>query len=232
VIEEILSARVVAVEARHDPTDVRLFPEEELILGEAVEKRRQEFTTGRACARAALERLGSPAVPILAGPRGEPLWPPGIVGSLTHCDGYRACAVAWSSEILTLGIDAEPHAALPSGLLADIATPEDLSSLRGLARDSPAMHWDRLLFSAKESVYKAWFPLTRRWLGFEEATVAIDREKGMFSARLLVPGPWLAGRRLTGFSGCWLIRDGLVLTAITLTMPKCRYGPSLTPISS
>jgi 4'-phosphopantetheinyl transferase EntD len=219
MIGEMLPERVVAVEARHD-RGAWLFPEEELIVGQAVDKRKREFTTGRSCARAALGRLGVAPAPILAGPRGEPLWPPGVVGSLTHCAGYRACAVARSSEFVTLGIDAEPHSALPRGLLADIARPEELPSLRRLALDSPQVHWDRLLFSAKESVYKAWFPLTRRWLGFEEATVVIDASAGVFAARLLVPGPRLAGRMLTGFTGRWLVRDGLVLTAITLAAPR------------
>ena len=78
------------------------------------------------------------------------------------------------------------------------------------------MHWDRLLFSAKESVYKAWFPLAQRWLGFEDAIVAVDRGFGTFTARLLVPGPRPGGRELSGFSGRWLIREGLILTAIAL----------------
>jgi 4'-phosphopantetheinyl transferase EntD len=83
----------------------------------------------------------------------------------------------------------------------------------------PAVHWDRLLFSAKESVYKAWFPLAKRWLGFEDAVVTLDPSAETFAARLLVSGPLLGGRRLTGFSGRWLIRDGLVLTAIALPAP-------------
>ena len=62
------------------------------------------------------------------------------------------------------------------------------------------MSWDRLLFSTKESVYKAWFPLAERWLGFEDARVTIDRDRGSFAARLLVPGPRLDGRELSGFS--------------------------------
>ncbi len=225
MIEEILPERVVAVETRHDRADVQLFPEEERILGQAVEKRRREFTTARVCAREALAELGFRAIPILAGQRGEPLWPDGIVGSITHCDGYRACAVARSSEIVTIGIDAETNAALPEGLLPDIARPEELPLLRRLARDSPQVHWDRLLFSAKESVYKAWFPLAKRWLGFEEATIAIERETGTFSARLLVPGPQLADRRLTGFSGRWLVRDGLVLTAIAFAASPASRRP-------
>jgi 4'-phosphopantetheinyl transferase EntD len=81
---------------------------------------------------------------------------------------------------------------------------------------APTPSWDRLLFSAKESVYKAWFPLTRRWLGFDEAAVTINAANGTFSVRLLVQGPMLDGRRLTGFTGRWLARDGLILTAIAV----------------
>jgi 4'-phosphopantetheinyl transferase EntD len=74
--------------------------------------------------------------------------------------------------------------------------------------------WDRVLFSAKESVYKAWFPLMRCWLGFEEACVSIDPADGTFTARLLVDGPVLGGRRLDVFTGSWLVRDGLIVTAV------------------
>ena len=216
MIEEILPASVVAVEARHDSPGVTLFAAEEVAVQRAVEKRRREFTTGRACAHDALERLGLPPSPILSGKRGEPRWPAEVVGSITHCDGYRACAVARRSEIATVGIDAEVNAGLPDGVEAEIARPEELSWLRELKREAPAVHWDRLLFSAKESVYKAWFPLTELWLDFDEAYVAVDPSAGTFSARLLVSGPLLDERRLTAFSGRWLVRDGLILTAIAL----------------
>jgi 4'-phosphopantetheinyl transferase EntD len=218
VIEEILPGSVIAVEARHDPADVRLFPEEELAVGRAVEKRRREYTTARMCARAALGKLGFPAVPIPTGERGEPQWPAGIVGSITHCDGYRACAAARLREIVDVGTHAEPNAALPDGLLGDIARPEELPWLRRLELERPEVHWDRLLFSAKESVYKAWFPLARRWLGFEDAVVALDPSAGAFTASLLVSGPPLGDGPLRGFSGRWMVRDGIIATAIAVSV--------------
>jgi 4'-phosphopantetheinyl transferase EntD len=218
VLEQILPPSVTVVSTREDILDQGLFAEEEQAVGRAVEKRRREFTTARACARAALRQLGEPPQAIPTGPRGAPQWPPGIVGSITHCEGFRACALARDTELATLGIDAEPNEALPDGLLADIALPEERTQLAALARDAPGVSWDRLLFSSKESVYKAWFPLAERWLGFEDATVAIDPLAGTFSARLLVQGPTLAGRELTGFSGKWLVRDRLVLTAIARTV--------------
>jgi 4'-phosphopantetheinyl transferase EntD len=88
------------------------------------------------------------------------------------------------------------------------------------------------LFSAKESVYKAWFPLTGRWLGFEEADVEADIEadsdvrgragdaaQGRFRAELLVPGPVVGGRRLQHFEGRWIVGGGVAATAVTVPHP-------------
>ncbi|MGN6371865.1 MAG: 4'-phosphopantetheinyl transferase family protein [Solirubrobacteraceae bacterium] len=216
MVERLLPDAVVCVETTKDAEQAVLFPEEERLLGQAVDKRRREFATGRVCARAALAKLGIPAQAIVRGERGEPCWPAGVVGSITHCIGYCACAVARGREVLALGIDAEPHAPLPDRLLGVIARPEEIAALERLERDSPAVHWDRLLFSAKESVYKAWFPLARRWLGFEDVVLLLDPSAGVFDARLLVPGPVLDGTPLRGFSGRWAVRDGFLLTAIAL----------------
>jgi 4'-phosphopantetheinyl transferase EntD len=215
VLERILPASAVVRATRGD-LDAALYPEEAAMVERAVEKRRREFTTARACAREALAELGLPPRPILSGPKGEPLWPAGIVGAITHCDGYRACALARSNELRSIGVDAEPNLPLPRGLLGDIALPPERELLGELARQVPGTHWDRLLFSIKESVYKAWFPLTERWLGFEDATISIDPEKQSFNARLLVPGPIIDGRELSGFQGRWLVDEGLVMAAIAL----------------
>jgi 4'-phosphopantetheinyl transferase EntD len=220
VLEQILPSSVVVAATRNDIADAKLFPVEELVVGQAVEKRRREFTTARACARQALVRLGFPAQEIPAGQRGAPCWPAGVVGSITHCDGYRACAVARQKDFATLGVDAELDEGLPDGLLGDIALPDEHGHLAALAREEPGLSWDRLLFSIKEAVYKAWFPLTQRWLGFEDAEVAIDREGRTFSARLQVPGPRLQGAELSGFSGRWLAADGLLFAAIATPAPS------------
>jgi 4'-phosphopantetheinyl transferase EntD len=216
VIEEILLPAVAAAEEFGDRPDAVLFPEEEAVIGRAVEKRRREFATARACARAALARLGQPPVAILPGERGSPGWPPGIVGSITHCAGYRAAAVGRASEVLAIGLDAEPDQPLPDGVLDVISLAAERASLAGLAASAPGPNWDRMLFCAKESVYKAWFPLTGRWLGFEQAHITLDPAAGTFTARLLVPGAEVAGRELTAFDGRWLARHGLILTAISV----------------
>lgn len=225
MIDQILPAAVIAVEVHEDAPEAPLFPEEQAAVRRAVGKRQREFATARACAHAALERLDLPQHAVPVGPRGEPRWPPGVVGSITHCDGYRACAVGRLADVLTIGIDAEPCAPLPDGVLDDIAGPEEKRSLHELARTLPEVSWDRLLFSAKEAVYKAWFPLAQRWLGFDDALVTIQPSQSTFSASLLVDGPVVQGQQLTEFSGRWLAAEGLVLTAVAL--PNYRENASL-----
>ncbi|MER5628035.1 4'-phosphopantetheinyl transferase superfamily protein [Streptosporangium sp. NPDC002544] len=220
MIEALLPGEIMSSEAFDDSRPCALFLAEEAVIGGAVEKRRREFTTARWCAREALRRLGYPLVPVVPGVKGAPVWPPGVVGSITHCAGYRAAAVARSSDITTLGIDAEPNKPLPSGILEAITVDEELRWVTDLLRRDSSVRWDRLLFSAKESVYKAWFPLAPRReprLDFSEASITFDPVRGGFQARLLGEGPRLSdGGEVKEFSGRWLVGRGLVVTAIAV----------------
>lgn len=216
MLERILPQGVAVAATRHDLVEDETYAAERAAVRNAVAKRRNEFLTGRACARRALAQLGLPAQAVPPGPRGEPRWPDGVVGSITHCEGFRAAALAPAERMLALGIDAEPNEPLPPGLLADIALEEERPWLRRLARDAPEVCWDRLLFSAKESIYKAWYPLTGHWLGFEDAVVEVDREARTFFGRLLVPGPLLNGQQLLGFGGRWIAEGGLLGTAVAM----------------
>jgi 4'-phosphopantetheinyl transferase EntD len=214
MLAELLPAEVVAVDIVGDDPDAYLLPEEQELVARAVDKRRREVTNARTCARRAMRALGRPEVPILRGDRGRPLWPAGVVGSITHTTDYYAAAVADADTVRSIGIDAEVHDKLPDGVLDHVAFGPELDWIAG-AQDT-GIWWDRLLFSAKESVYKAWYPLTRRWLGFEEAELTIDPALRTFHARILIDPTTLDGPPLTELSGRFLVRDGLVLTAITL----------------
>jgi 4'-phosphopantetheinyl transferase EntD len=216
VIGDLVPPEVAVEESFGDLPGAELFPAEEAVIANAVGKRRREFTTARACARAALAQIGVPPAPILPGPGGAPQWPPGVVGSITHCDGYRACAVARDSDIVTIGLDAEPHARLPDGVCEAVTSRAERIRLAALAVAMPDIFWDRMLFCVKESVYKAWFPLTGQWLGFEDAAVDFDAINRCFTARLLVAGPVVNGQALTGFEGRWRVSHGLIITAIVI----------------
>jgi 4'-phosphopantetheinyl transferase EntD len=211
------SQGLAAAELYDDPPELTPLPEEEPLIAKSVAKRRNEFITVRYCARQALGELGLAPVPILKGDKGQPCWPDGVVGSLTHCEGYRGAAVGRQGEVRSVGIDAEPHGVLPKGVLDAISLPEERAELRAL----PAgLHWDRILFCAKEATYKAWYPVTRRWLGFEDAHIVFDVDDtgtaGGFVSRILIDPAALSGPPLQTLSGRWSVRDGLALTAIVL----------------
>jgi 4'-phosphopantetheinyl transferase EntD len=206
----LLPPRVSAIAVRDDDSGAAPLPDETQLLDGAADARRAEFATARDCARQALRAIGAPDGPILRGPKREPLWPTGIVGSITHCIGYRAAAVAFAADMLTIGIDAEPHQAVPERVARRVLRDEE----RAWIAQAPAgIHLGRLIFSAKESVYKAWFPLARRWLGFDDASVTIDPAAGAFHARLLIDPP--AGVPAE-YHGRYMIEDELVLTAIAV----------------
>ncbi|MFD3533726.1 4'-phosphopantetheinyl transferase [Streptomyces sp. NPDC058664] len=219
MIGDLVPSWTASAEVYGDPPEARLLPAEEAVVARAVPSRRREFASVRLCAARALDELGFAYRPLLPGERGAPRWPEGVVGSMTHCRGYRAAVVARSDEAAALGVDAEPDEPLPRGMLETVALPRERDRLRELAGLRPGLCWDRLLFSAKEAVYKAWFPLTARFLDFPEAEVRFDPWRGTFRADLLVPGPRLAGRELRAFHGRWAARRGLLATAIALPQP-------------
>lgn len=213
MIEELLPAAVAAAESfGPGPDQVVPYSGEEQQVSRAVAKRRREFVNARACARQALGHLGIAPVAIPSGPRGAPVWPDGVVGSITHCDGYCAAVAARRTELTSVGIDAERLRALPEGVLEAIARPEERRHVAALSAAVPRVNWGLLVFSAKESLYKAWFPVTGRQLGFEEARVHPDPEGG-FVAEILVPAPEALRRPLRGR---WAARDGLMLTALAV----------------
>ncbi|MGE2734046.1 4'-phosphopantetheinyl transferase family protein [Mycolicibacterium vaccae] len=208
---------LAAAEMYFDAPELAPLPEEEPLIAKSVAKRRNEFITVRYCARQALVDLGEQPVPILKGEKGEPCWPHGIVGSLTHCEGYRGAVVGRRGPVRSLGIDAEPHDVLPNGVLDAISLPIERSELGALP---DGVHWDRVLFCAKEATYKVWFPLTHRWLGFEDAHITFDVDgsglAGTFTSEILIDPQAEHGPPLERFSGRWSVRDGIALTAIVL----------------
>ncbi|MBL8624689.1 MAG: 4'-phosphopantetheinyl transferase superfamily protein [Myxococcales bacterium] len=192
-LRALLPASCAVVEHAGRWPDAPLHPDEARALGPVAEARRAEFAAGRGCARAALAALGRPAAPIGRGDDRAPRWPAGVVGSITHCAGYVAAAVAATATARSLGIDAEPDQPLPADVLATVAS---ATERRWLAAAPPGpVCWDRLLFSAKESVYKAWRPLAGTWLGFEDVELTIDPATASFAAAIAAPGPF---RRVVG----------------------------------
>lgn len=211
LITRILPYAAVAAESVGELPEAGqgLFPAEERAVRTAGPRRRAEFAAGRRCARTALAGLGVSAAPILPGPAGEPQWPVGVVGSITHCPGYRACAVARAADLTAIGIDAEPDEELPGGLIEAVATAPERAWIRRQAAAGSAVRWARLVFSAKEAAGKAWYPLTGQWPDRGDLAVSATAA-GTLTVRLPSAGPGLPGT----MTGRWLARDGLIITAV------------------
>ncbi|GAA3663882.1 4'-phosphopantetheinyl transferase family protein [Microbacterium marinilacus] len=192
-------------------TDPASVAEAGLVSGMATARLR-DFATGRRCAHNALRLHGVDAPWVGRQPGGAPMWPAGFVGSITHCDGVYAAAVARAREYRALGIDAEPIRDIPDDL-ADFLERDDEREQR---RDGSDPHIALLRFSAKESVFKAWSPLTGTWLDFADVSVKFA-EDGAFVAQ--VHHPLALTHRLRFMSGRWGIADGTAYTAIAV--PQC-----------
>ncbi|MGW1259836.1 4'-phosphopantetheinyl transferase family protein [Streptomyces sp. NPDC002513] len=222
MFDSLLPASAVVRETRSFPPEWDLHPEELAVVASSVEKRRREFAEVRRCARDALSVLGQRPASLLLRAKGEPRWPTGVIGSMTHCVGFAGAAVARATDLASLGIDAEPHDVQPDGVLEAIALPPGRALIGRLAREQPSVCWDRLLFCAKKAVYKTWFPLTRRWLDFDEALIdlriAAGSAGGSFTARLLVPGIVVDDVRIGEFEGRRRLNDGLLATAIAVPL--------------
>ena len=209
VLAPLLPARIFSAEIFGDPPLPALHPAEQAALGRAGSKRLRDFSGGRACARRALLEFGVEATPVLIGEDRAPLWPRGVVGSITHCQDYCAAAVGSESDFRAIGIDAEPHDMLPSGVLELIATPRERNWLQTEAGSS--LCWDRILFSAKESAFKAGARFWRETLPFDQIEISFDPIAGAFEA-----GPSSIDG-LPRLKGRFQVASGLIATTVVVS---------------
>lgn len=218
---------VMVVESFERGQPWQLLPEEAAVVANARPARQAEFAAVRGCARAALARLGVAPTAILPDGSGPmwaaraPRWPAAVVGSMTHVAGYAGAAVALAAQVASVGIDAETNAPLPDGLRDFVTLPEERAQLDRLGPAGDGVAWDRLLFSAKEAVYKAWFPLTGRWLGFDGCRIDLD-PAGSFQAQLVGDFLTVDGRQLDRLDGRWrrASAGGAELLATVVTIPR------------
>jgi 4'-phosphopantetheinyl transferase EntD len=204
----LFPASVVTVTQAELAEAPALMPEEEPFVARAVPARALEFTQGRSCARAALARLGCPPVAIAVGAEREPIWPPGFLGSITHCRGHCAAAVTRAaSSIAGVGLDVEPAQPLAAELVAMVCRAGEREWIA--QRGHEGLPWERLVFSAKESVFKCLFPIVRRYVDFHEVELVLADDG---SLRVRAAGLLLAERVAIRCD----VRAGFVLTVATL----------------
>lgn len=210
----LLPDGVIACESRVADSDT-LLPEEAELVATAVNARQSEFAAGRACARSALTDMGvGDPEPIIPDEHRAPIWPSGFVGSITHCTGLAAAAVARADTWLGIGIDAEPAEPLPQEVVDLVLDSTEQFALTNLP--DLGVPWDRVAFSAKESLYKVWSPLQHTWLGFEDVALDLDTD-GTFTVQL---GPPDIGKLPRTMSGRWAVTDGLVITTLAVQLTR------------
>ena len=171
MMNELFPREVVTVVVPGAAEPPPLLPEEEPCVRQAVAKRRREFAAGRGCARDALAALGVTGFPLVAGPDRAPIWPAGIVGSITHCEGLAGAAVAHEGQIVGLGFDAEPIKPLDMDLVSTICTPAEQRWM--VSHPAPGTcGWAKVIFSAKEAVHKCIWPACHLALEFKDVDVS------------------------------------------------------------
>lgn len=210
LFDRLLSAPLVSEEVDPFSVDGELLPEEAAVVEGAVSRRVAHFTAGRVCAHRALDRLGAPPnCPVLQGEDRAPIWPEGFVGSITHTDAWCAAVVGRGTDVRSVGIDLEPSTPLKDSVLARVCTPTELRHLATLS-DPDLMA--KVVFCAKESVYKCQRPITGKYLGFHD--VELEFEDDRFAAVFRGPaGEFEPGDRL---SGRYLVERDLVAAACVL----------------
>ncbi|HWC12066.1 MAG TPA: hypothetical protein VG455_12685 [Acidimicrobiales bacterium] len=176
------------------------YPEERDAVAGAGERRRREFLSGRSCAHAALAALGRDEGAVAVGPHRHPVWPPGVVGSISHAGSWAGAVVAPAGSVWAVGFDLEP---------LDPPLSPDVERLVAVAPDPVDPYRSKVVFSAKECVYKCLFPATGWALDFADVSVDLDLPGGRFSARVAAPFPG-------GLEGTVAIDRGHVFTGLAL----------------
>lgn len=190
-----------------------LLPGEASGLRRPGEKRLAEFAAGRRAAHQAMERLGMPVRAVAHGPDRAPVWPRGVVGSISHSDTHCLAVLAKAGTYAGLGLDLEEDRDLPRDLIEVICSPAERGWL-SVQPEGERGRLARLIFSAKECAYKAQYGVTQQLIGFEAFEITPDLETGQFEATFtqdVVPfnrGACLHG--LFSFGG------GVILTGMAL----------------
>jgi 4'-phosphopantetheinyl transferase EntD len=208
-----VSCAVVSVQG--DPA--RLWSAERALVAAAVPARQREFAAGRACARQLLTRQGFEPAALLRAEDRAPLWPAGAIGSIAHDGQHCAVVVARAGRLCGLGLDIEPDESLEPALWPELFAPRELAALAACEPQARG-RMARVLFSAKECVYKATHGFVDDTPGFHEVEIALAPRGETFRARLHHPAAAaLAGVALTGFH---VTCSGSILTGLSLAFPS------------
>lgn len=199
-----------------DPTSEygELYGLEASLIPNAKSARKIEFAAGRFAARMAMTAMGLPAQPVLCGSDRAPIWPKGMVGSLTHSSNCCAVALTQASQFRAVGLDVEHDDPLSDADQAEVLTRFEKNWLLARPKSERGV-LAKVIFSAKESVYKAQYPLTKQVIGFDAVDVALDTGNGRFAARFSQDVGAIA--KDSSVSGWFRQLEGSVVTGLTIS---------------
>ena len=161
----------------HSTSNQKLHPAEENYFSQLSSvSRKEHYRSGRICAREVLSKLGTLGQPVLRDPQTrEPLWPEGISGAITHSGKWAAAAAGKTSDVLGIGIDLEDlERQVDSRISRHVCIPEEQKWLQECGEDFLEQNL-KIIFSAKESIFKAFFPYTRTYLHFHDARILMEQ---------------------------------------------------------
>jgi len=190
-----------------------LLPGERALVERAVASRRREFATGRRLAHRLMAELGLPDGPLLRDADRVPTWPADVVGSISHSRELAVVAVARAAALFGIGIDVEPDEAVKEGIERIVCTAAESAWLDRVTAGQPPAERGRkvkLVFSAKEAVYKAFYPRVRVFWNFHDVTLEIDEGAGRIAARL----PASADRKVA--EGGFVRAEGVLVSAFVV----------------
>ena len=185
MLDVLLPAPIVLVSADAEGLwDAAPAPEEAEDIAHAAPARQREFAAGRACARAGLARLGLDAGALRRGASRAPIWPEGVVGSITHCSDFCAAAVAPRAFARSVGLDAERQGRVTPRILARITTEGERAALAARPAGDAAPDRGTHVWTAKEAALKCLAVALGEMPGPREVEVVLSEQGDRFEARV------------------------------------------------
>jgi len=208
LLEGLLEEGVEAAASSLVYSAADLLESERPFVTRAVESRQREFSTGRVLARRAMARLGYAEAPLLRDEDRVPLWPEGLVGSISHCADLCVVALSLAARHVGIGLDVEPDLAVKDGIERVVCRPEEIARLQAIADEDERARQVRLIFSVKEATYKAFYPQLRTFWSFQDVGVELDLSCERFHATLP------EGPEVSEIEGRVVRRAGWILSSV------------------
>ena len=204
----LFPAGVSCVFSDEPPEMISLPPDEAQAARKMRTNRQREFAHGRACARLALAEFGMPNCTVPVGSARAPVWPDGFIGSISHSGIFAAAVAARSNGTNGLGVDLEINEGLDMALLPMICRPEELEWLSTTDSGTPVA---KLIFSAKECVFKCVWPEFQEFIDFQELEVRMNLRQKTYT--VIPRATRLPGELIRRVHGRYEIAKNLIATA-------------------